>query len=127
MQAAATSNAIPSHSFRRFPASSPSARSTSTPQNAAGTEPSISQRKSSLRTVPRRMCTLAPTGFITSDTTRSLDTAASGSMWNRSTSIGVISAPPPMPVSPTTKPPTNPANVRSSCKMVPLRTAASRQ
>ncbi len=34
----------------------------------------------------------------------SLDTAVSGSIPNSSTRIGVIRAPPPMPVSPTTKP-----------------------
>src|SRR3954471_18099181 len=48
--------------------------------------------------------------------TRSLDTAASGSTLNSSTSIGVISAPPPMPVRPTTKPTTTPASATSGSR-----------
>ena len=63
--------------------------------------------------VPRRACTLPPMGFITSEFTRSLATATLGSTLNSSTSAGVISAPPPMPVSPTAKPPTNPASASS--------------
>ena len=60
-------------------------------------------------TVPRRRCTAPPTGFITIDATRSLDTAASGWMPNSRIIIGVIRAPPPMPVRPTTKPTNSPA------------------
>ena len=47
-------------------------------------------------------------GFMTSDATRSLDTAVSGSTPNTRTSSGVMSAPPPMPVRPTTKPTPSP-------------------
>ena len=50
-----------------------------------------------------------PIGFITTDATMSLDTAASGSTLKSSTSIGVMSAPPPMPVRPTVKPDEQPA------------------
>jgi hypothetical protein len=45
-----------------------------------------------------------PTGFMTALATRSLDTAASGWTPKNSTSTGVMSAPPPMPVRPTTMP-----------------------
>ena len=47
---------------------------------------------------------------MNSDATRSLDTAASGAMPKSSTRIGVISAPPPIPVRPTAKPTINPAS-----------------
>jgi len=50
--------------------------------------------------------------FITADTTRSLDTAASGETPKKRTNIGVISAPPPMPVRPSTKPTITPPNAR---------------
>ncbi len=52
-------------------------------------------------------------GLITIEATMSLDTAASGWMPNSSTRIGVISAPPPIPVRPTTKPTNAPASVTS--------------
>ena len=57
-------------------------------------------------TVPRRRCTLAPNGRITTAATRSLEIAAEGVTPNRRISIGVISAPPPAPVSPTRNPTT---------------------
>jgi hypothetical protein len=50
------------------------------------------------RTVPRPACTAAPTGFMISDATRSLETAASGWTPKSKTRIGVMSAPPPIPV-----------------------------
>ena len=81
----------------------PSLRSSSTPRNAVGIEPIISHLTSGFCTVPRCQCTAPPIGFITIDATMSLDTAVSGSTPNSSTRIGVISAPPPMPVRPTTK------------------------
>ncbi len=84
----------------------PSMLATSAPPKAAGTEPSASQRTRSIRTVPWRKWTNEPTGFITAAATRSLDTAASGETPKKITSIGVISAPPPIPVSPTTMPTT---------------------
>src|SRR5450631_2445017 len=46
------------------------------------------------------------------DATRSLETAASGWTLKTTTRIGVIRAPPPMPVSPTTKPTSSPATAR---------------
>ena len=54
--------------------------------------------------MPRRKCTNDPTGFITAADTRSLETAARGGTPKNRTSIGVINAPPPIPVSPTTTP-----------------------
>ena len=56
-----------------------------------------------------RRCTAPPTGFMIIEATRSLDTAASGWMPNSRIIIGVIRAPPPMPVRPTTKPTKRPA------------------
>ncbi len=44
------------------------------------------------------------------EATMSLETAASGCTLNSSTKMGVISAPPPMPVRPTTKPTNKPAS-----------------
>ena len=84
----------------------------STPQNAAGTEPRHSHLTRSSRTVPWRRWTNEPTGFITALATRSLETAASGETPKNSTSIGVISAPPPMPVRPTTMPTTSAPSAR---------------
>src|SRR4029077_4135095 len=51
------------------------------------------------------------------EATRSLETAASGCTPKISTSTGVISAPPPMPVRPTAKPTMRPASAtyRSMC------------
>ena len=75
-----------------------------TPPNAAGTEATQSHRTSSHFTVPRRMCTAEPTGFMIAAATRSLETAVSGGTLKKMTSTGVIRAPPPMPVRPTTVP-----------------------
>jgi len=63
--------------------------------------------------VPRRRWTNDPTGFITAAATSSLDTAASGETPKKRTRIGVIRAPPPMPVSPTTMPMPKEAATRS--------------
>ncbi len=51
----------------------------------------------------------APTGFMNRLATRSLETAVSGSTPKKNTSVGVMSAPPPIPVSPTTIPTARPA------------------
>jgi hypothetical protein len=104
--AATTSNAIPRATLTDDCNASPelSSRNSSTPAKADGTDPTISHLTRSLWTVPRFQCTAPPTGFITIEATMSLDTAASGSTLNSSTNIGVIKAPPPMPVRPTTKP-----------------------
>src|SRR5690625_4429461 len=75
-----------------------------TPAKADGTDPMQSHLTSFRFTVPRRKWTTEPTGFITALATRSLDTAASGGTPKNSTSIGVIRAPPPIPVRPTTMP-----------------------
>ena len=53
-------------------------------------------------------------GFITSDANRSLDTAVLGVILNSRTRIGVISAPPPMPVNPTVHPTISPATARAT-------------
>ena len=92
-----------------------------TPRKADGTEPSASQPARFQRTVPRPAWTAAPTGFMISDATRSLDTAASGAMPKTSTRIGVISAPPPIPVSPTAKPTISPANATKRSMCTPRR------
>ncbi len=89
----------------------PRLRRMKTPDAAAGMEPMANQRTSSHRTVLRRMCTPLPIGFMIMAATRSLDTAALGLIPNRSTRIGVMSAPPPMPVSPTVNPTSNAASV----------------
>jgi hypothetical protein len=82
----------------------PNARSNSAPRKAEGTEPTASQPTSRRLTVRRRRWTAAPTGRITTAATRSLEMAAVGVMPNMKISIGVISAPPPAPVSPTSSP-----------------------
>ena len=75
-----------------------------TPANAAGIEPMQSHFTNSQRTVRRRTWTPPPTGFITIAATRSEDTAAVGLMPKKIRRIGVMSAPPPIPVRPTVKP-----------------------
>ncbi len=89
---------------------------------APGTDPSASHFTSPVCTVPRRKWIPPPIGFITTAATRSLETAASGSMPNPITRIGVMSAPPPMPVSPTTMPTMRPARAiaRSRCTRLPV-------
>src|SRR5579862_1220431 len=52
------------------------------------------------------MCTAAPNGRMKTAATRSLEIAADGFTLNNRISIGVISAPPPAPVSPTSRPTT---------------------
>jgi hypothetical protein len=71
-------------------------------------------------TVPRRRCTAAPIGFIMALATRSLDTAASGGTLKKRTSTGVINAPPPIPVSPTTTPTPNAAVMRTGSRTMAL-------
>ena len=55
-------------------------------------------------TVPARMCTAAPIGRITTAATRSDEIAVDGLTPKSRISIGVISAPPPAPVIPTSRP-----------------------
>ncbi len=62
------------------------------------------QRTSFRLTVPARRWTPAPIGRITTAATRSLEIAADGVTPNSRMSIGVIRAPPPAPVMPTSSP-----------------------
>src|SRR4051812_39779664 len=96
----------------------PSARAIRTPLNAPGIEPRQSHLTSPRCTVPRRRCTNEPTGFITALATRSEETAASGGTPKKSTSTGVISAPPPMPVRPTTMPIPNAASESNGSRWI---------
>ena len=109
---AATIKATPRASFNRSctTAPVPNLFRMSTPTNADGIEPTQSQRTSVQLTVPRRTWTPPPIGFMTIAATRSLDTAARGWTLNRMTRMGVIRAPPPIPVRPTVKPTISPAN-----------------
>ena len=112
MVATDSRSAIPSATLMKFstrPSSSLIEVISSTPPMAAGTEPITSHLTSDRFTVPRRRCTTAPMGFMNSETIRSLLTAAMGGTLKKRISTGVISAPPPMPVSPTTKPTMMPA------------------
>ncbi len=82
----------------------PAAWRMKTPAKAVGIEPTQSHFTSSHRTVPRRMWTPPPTGFMTIAATRSEDTAVVGLIPKKISRMGVMSAPPPMPVIPTVKP-----------------------
>ncbi len=73
------------------------------PANAVGTDPITSHIASFRFGEPSRQWTLAPTDLFTEAATRSFATAAEG-FTPRKISAGVISAPPPMPVRPTTMP-----------------------
>src|SRR4051794_37620914 len=107
----ATRRAHPSRTLRSFSTRSPdpSALRMSTPERAAGTEPMHSHLTRRQSIVPRLTWTPPPMGFITSDASRSLETAVVGVMLKSRTRIGVIRAPPPMPVRPTVKPTIRPA------------------
>src|SRR6185295_3846976 len=91
------------------------------PMNAAGTEPTTSRRTSPTLTVLARRWTRAPAGFITKLATRSLEMAVSGSAPKKNTSIGVINAPPPMPVRPTTMPTRSPPRASGRSNVMPGR------
>ncbi len=108
MAIAPASSAAPSaiSTLRCAEAPSPISCSSQEPRNAIGTEPSVIHPTIRRLTVPLRRCTAAPTGRITTAATRSLEMAADGLIPNSRISIGVISAPPPAPVSPTSKPTT---------------------
>ena len=54
--------------------------------------------------MPRRRWTEAPKGFISTAATRSLEMAVEGFTPKTMISIGVIRAPPPTPVMPTSNP-----------------------
>src|SRR4051812_39755491 len=57
-------------------------------------------------------------GFITTAAARALETAASACTLNTTTRIGVINAPPPMPVSPTTNPTSSLASATNPSKSI---------
>ncbi len=76
------------------------------PRNAIGTDPITIQRTMFRLTVPLRRCTADPSGRISTAATRSLEMADEGVTLKSKMSIGVMSAPPPAPVSPTSKPTT---------------------
>ena len=90
----------------------------STPLKAPGMEPRQSHLTRPRWTVPRRRWTNEPTGFMTALATRSDDTAVSGGTLKNSTSTGVISAPPPIPVRPTTMPIPKEAKARKGSKLM---------
>src|SRR6185369_1905143 len=123
--AAATSSATPSSNLSASLRSSPRGWElmNQAPTNAAGTDPTTSRRTSPTLTVLARRWTSAPAGFITKLATRSLEMAVSGSAPKKNTSIGVISAPPPMPVSPTMMPTRRPPKARGRSKLMPGRGA----
>src|SRR4051812_30422525 len=73
------------------------------PANAVGTEAHISSMANRRFGLPCRQCTVAPTDLFTDAATRSFATATVGLM-PRKISAGVIRAPPPIPVRPTTMP-----------------------
>ena len=85
---------------------SPSWRSRKEPTNAIGTEPQTIQPTRRRFTVFLDRCTAAPMGRITTAATRSLEIAEDGFTPKSRMSIGVIRAPPPAPVSPTSRPTT---------------------
>ena len=114
-----TSSAVPRICLRIRSSSAPCGISeiSQAPANAAGTDPRHSHLTSCRFTVPARRWTAAPTGFISRLTTMSLEIAVNGLTLNRNTSMGVISAPPPIPVSPTTVPTTSPPSARGRSKV----------
>ena len=71
-----------------------------------GTDPRTNQPTRLRLTVPLRRWTAAPTGRMTTAATRSLEMAVDGLMLNNRMSIGVMRAPPPAPVMPTSRPTT---------------------
>ncbi len=89
----------------------------SAPENAAGTEPMHSHSTSWRFTVRRRRCTIAPAGFMKRLATTSEETAVSGSTRKTKISMGVMRAPPPMPVRPTTKPTTSPPRISGRSRL----------
>ena len=88
------------------------------PRNAAGTDPTHSHATSPTWVVPRRRWTSAAPGFMNRLTTMSLEIAVSGSMPAKNTSIGVISAPPPIPVRPTMIPTSRPPTISGGSSVI---------
>ena len=111
MALAASRSVHPRNSFVRFSTCSlsPTLWMMKTPAKAIGIDPMHSHPTSGQRTVRRRMWTPPPIGFITIAATRSDETAAVGLIPKKITRIGVIKAPPPIPVIPTVNPTIAPA------------------
>ena len=78
---------------------------------AAGRLPRLSRPTTFQSTVPRRPCTQPPSVLVSEAYSRSVPTAVAGETPNNSTSNGVISDPPPTPVTPTISPTRKPDNV----------------
>ena len=114
-------SAIPSARLRITSIGTPSGTSemSHAPMNARGTDPRHSHSTSCLLTVPWRRWTNAPTGFMNRLTTMSLEMAVRGSTPKKNTSIGVMSAPPPMPVSPTMMPTNSPPTTSGRSRVTP--------
>ena len=72
---------------------------------------------SSQRTVLRRIWTPPPTGFMKTAAIRSDVTADEGVIPKKMTRMGVINAPPPIPVNPTVNPTIAPA--KTMCQSMP--------
>ena len=102
---AVKSSAMPSACLRKdsWSATPPIALVMNAPAKAVGTDAHISSPASRRLGLPTFQCTEAPTDLLTEAATRSFATAAVG-LTPRKISAGVISAPPPMPVRPTTMP-----------------------
>ncbi len=103
--------------WRTSPA--PNFRSRTTPRKAEGSDPTINHLARATFTVPRRRCTPPPMGFMIKAATTSLETAASGWIPKMSTSIGVMRAPPPTPVIPTTEPTMKPPRASGKSMLTP--------
>src|SRR5579859_4984732 len=82
--------------------------STSSVSTVPGTLPDASSRTMRQFTVRCAPCTSVPTDFVADAYSRSVPTAAAGCTPKSSTSSGVISEPPPVPVCPTSNPTRNP-------------------
>ena len=78
--------------------------SSHTPTSAAGHDPIASHSAMRGNTVPLRKCRKPPTVLVTAAYARSVPTATTGWMPATRMSSGVISEPPPMPVTPTSAP-----------------------
>src|SRR5262245_5484846 len=74
-----------------------------------GTDPRINHLASVRLGEPSRWCTIAPPDLYTAAAVRSAVTTVAASPTPRKMRAGVISAPPPMPVRPTTTPTKKPA------------------
>ena len=82
---------------------------TATPRSENGAEPSSIHAVRRACTCPMRRCWAAPNDLKIAPWTMSVPIAIDGLKPNSSTSSGVISEPPPMPVIPTSRPTRSPA------------------